>query len=162
MRSAAMLLAMLTVGCASGGSRMQGATNDLTSARAEITPLFQDMYAAANAHDTDRHLAVYARTPNIVFVVNDDPTEGWDALRVKQRQWWLDGKSDVVYGLVAPPDYRLLAPDLVLQTYALTSRRSVAGGGTREGRIAVSAIWQKRPEGWRIIYANESTAAKPA
>ena len=134
--------------------------NDLAAARAEIAPLFEDMQAAANAHDTDRHLSFYAKESSLLFVINDQPIIGWEALRDKQRQWWNDGKTDVVYSAVGEPDYRMPAPGLVIVTHFLTSRRTLPTGETRNTGFGISALWQKRPEGWRIIHAHESTVQK--
>jgi ketosteroid isomerase-like protein len=130
------------------------------AARNEIAPLFAEMQAAANAHDTDRHLAFYAREPSLLFVINDEAIHGWEALREKQLQWWNNGKSDVVYTQVGEPDYRLVAPGLVMLTHFLKSRRTLPDGETRHTGFGISALWQKRPEGWRIIYAHESTVQK--
>ena len=132
----------------------------LEAARKEIAPLFAEMQAAANAHDTDRHLAVYAREPSLLFVINDEAIHGWEALREKQLRWWNNGKSDVVYTQVGEPDYRMPAPGLVMLTHFLTSRRTLPTGETRNTGFGISALWQKRPEGWRIIYAHESTVQK--
>ena len=62
--------------------------NALEAARAEIAPLFAEMQAAANAHDTDRHVAFFAREPSLLFIINDEAIIGWEALREKQLQWW--------------------------------------------------------------------------
>jgi len=134
--------------------------DDLASARAEITPLFAEMQAAAKVHDTDRHLAFYAREPSLLFIINDQRITGWETLRIKQRQWWNDGRSDVVYTPMGEPDYRMLGPGLVVVTYFLTSRRTLASGEIRVSGFGISAIWQKRPEGWRIIYAHESAVQR--
>jgi len=134
--------------------------DDLASARAEITPLFTEMQAAANAHDTDRHLAFYAREPSLLFIINDQRIIGWEALRDKQRQWWNDGKTDVIYTQVGQPEYRMPGPGLVMLTHFLTSHRSLPSGETRVTGFGISALWQKRPEGWRIIHAHESTVQK--
>lgn len=132
----------------------------LEAARAEIAPLFAEMQAAANAHDTDRHLAFYAREPSLLFIMNDQPIIGWEALREKQLQWWNNGKTDVVYTPVGQPDYRMPAPGLVMLTHFLTSRRTLPSGETRVTGFGISALWQKRPEGWRIIHAHEATVQK--
>ena len=128
---------------------------DLAHARAELTSMFEEMAAAANAHDTDRHMAFYIRSPELLFVMNDEPINGYDALHAKQLQWWQNGKSDVAYSVVGAPDYRMVGPGLVMQTYFLSSKRAVAGVA-RESRFGITALWQKRAEGWRIIYAHES------
>jgi ketosteroid isomerase-like protein len=134
--------------------------DDIAAARAEIAPLFAEMQAAANAHDTDRHLAFYVREPTLLFVLNDQSIVGWEALREQQRQWWNDGKTDVVYSQVGEPEYRMPAPGLVMMTYFLTSRRTLPDGEVRTTGFGISALWQKRPEGWRIIHAHESTVRK--
>lgn len=133
---------------------------DLATARAEIAPLFAEMLRAANAHDAAAHLAAYARTPALVFVVNDEMIQGWDSLLVRQRQWWQDGKSDAVYALADSARYAMPARGIVVQTYALSSRRGGAAGVAREARLTVTDVWQKRPEGWRIVYAHEAVGAR--
>ena len=134
--------------------------DDLATAQAEIAPLFAEMQAAANAHDTDRHVSFYARVPSLLFIINDQPIIGWEALRDKQRQWWNNGKTDVVYTQVGEPDYRMPGLGLVMVTHFLTSRRTLPGGEVRITNFGISALWQKRPEGWRIIHAHESTVQK--
>lgn len=157
-------LAMFLAAC-SARARSPRAANELTgdapaNARAEIMPLFERMLSAANDHDVDGHLALYAREPTLMFVINDEAIRGWDALREQQRRWWQGGKTDVAYELAGDPVFQMPAPGLVVQTYFLTSHRSLANGETREGRLAVTDLWQKRPEGWRIIYAHESGGSR--
>lgn len=126
--------------------------DDLASARAEITPLFAEMQAAANAHDTDRHLSFYVQEPSLLFIINDQRITGWEALRDKQRQWWSDGKTNVIYTQMGEPEYRMPGPGLVMLTHFLTSHRTLPSGEIRDTGFGISALWQKRPEGWRIIY----------
>lgn len=135
-------------------------SDDLAAARKEILPLFEAMQAAANAHDAEQHISFYAREPSLLFVINDEAIVGYDALLAKQREWWQNGKTDVVYKLVGEPDFRMTAPGLVMVTYFLTSRRTLPDGKTRNTKFGISALWQKRPEGWRIIHAHESTVAQ--
>lgn len=132
----------------------------LADARAEIEPLFERMQTTANAHDVDGHLAAYARDSTLLFVINDEIVRGWTELHERQRQWWEDGKSNAAYRLVGEPDYQMPAPGLVVQTYILSSHRTLADGTARDGRIAVTDIWRKGPEGWRVIYAHESTGPR--
>jgi ketosteroid isomerase-like protein len=134
--------------------------DNLAAARAEIAPLLAEMQAAANAHDIDRHLSFYVREPSLLVVFNGQPIIGWEALREKQRQSWNDGKTDVVYTLVGEPDYRMPAPGLVMVTSILTGSRTLPSGEVGNTAFGISALWQKRPEGWRIIHAHESTVQK--
>jgi ketosteroid isomerase-like protein len=132
-------------------------SGDLAGAKAEILPLFEAMQEAANAHDAEKHLAYYVQGPDLLFVINDRSIVGYDALLKQQRVWWQDGKSDVRYQMVGEPEFRMPAPGLVMATYFLTSSRTAADGTIRHTRFGISALWQRRPEGWRIIYAHEST-----
>jgi ketosteroid isomerase-like protein len=134
--------------------------DDLSTAKAEILPHFEAMQAAANAHDSEKHVSYYARDPDLLFVINDRAIVGYDALLKQQREWWQDGKTDVKYTVVGEPEFRMPAKGLVMTTYFLTSRRTMADGTTRNTRFGISALWQRRPEGWRIIYAHESTVTQ--
>lgn len=131
---------------------------DLAAARAAIAPQLQEMLAAANAHDTDRHLASYQRSPDLVFVVNDQVIHGWDALRAQQLKWWQNGKSDAVYAVLGKPEYTMLAPGLVAQTYFLDSHR--AGDDAHGAHLGVTDVWRKQGGTWRIVYAHESVAPR--
>lgn len=135
----------------------QGRSDELAKARTEILPLFREMQAAANAHDAEKHLSFYAREPNLLFVINDEAIIGYDALLAKQREWWRNGKTDVVCKMVGEPDFKMAASGLVMVTYFLTSSRTLPDGKTRNTKFGISALWQKRSEGWRIIHAHEST-----
>lgn len=154
--SNALLAAAAACGVTSVVSSQTPSAADAAAARAAIAPQLTEMLAAANAHDTDRHLRYYVRSPDLIFAINGEPIRGYDSLRVRQLGWWNNGKSDVVYGLEGQPSYASPSPGVAIQNYILSSRRSVPGGETREGRIAVTAIWQQRAEGWRIVYAEET------
>lgn len=159
-----LAVVMLLAACSTAAQSTRAASarvgETLAEARAEIEPLFERMQTTANAHDVDGHLAAYARDSTLLFVINDEIVRGFAELHERQRQWWQDGKSDVVYRVAGEPDYKMPAPGLVVQTYLLTSHRSLADGTARDGRIAVTAIWRKGGEGWRIIYAHESTGPR--
>lgn len=131
-------------------------SGDLAVAQAEILPLIQAMQAAANAHDAEKHVSYYARDPRLMFIINDRAITGYDALLEQQREWWQNGKSDVTYTLVGEPTFSMPARGLVMTTYFLTSSRTMPDGAKRSTRFGISALWERRPEGWRIIHAHES------
>lgn len=135
-------------------------TKDLAAATAEIMPRLQAMEAAANAHNADRHVSYYAHDPQLLFVMNDQAIVGYDALLKQQRTWWKDGHTDVKYVIDGKPDFRMPAPGLVMVTYFLSSHRTGPDGKTQHSRFGISALWQQRPEGWKIIYAHESKVDK--
>jgi ketosteroid isomerase-like protein len=132
------------------------ATNS-DAASAEVAPLLAEMGAAANAHDVDRHVGFYAHDGSVVFIFNGEPTIGWEAIRAKQREVWRNGTSDVIYTMQGKPTFLVPAPGLVVTTIFLKSRRTMPNGQIAAGEFAISSLWQKRPEGWRVIYSHEST-----
>ncbi len=127
-----------------------------SSAEREIRPLVQEQGLAANAHDTDRYLATFLHSPTLVFVINGRVIRGFDSLREQQLKWWKEGKSDVVYTELAPPEFVSLGKDSVLVTEQLASRRTGPDGKPMEGKFAVTSLWQHLREGWRVTYAHES------
>jgi hypothetical protein len=128
-----------------------------SAAQREIQPLLDDEVLAANAHDTDRFLTAYLHDSTLVFIFNGVVTRGFNALHDQQLKAWNNGPSDVMYSLRGPTDYTVLTPGIVLATMLLTSHRTLPTGETRTTELTVSMVWQKRPEGWRIIQAYESS-----
>jgi ketosteroid isomerase-like protein len=124
---------------------------------AEVAPLLAEMGVAANAHDVERHVGFYAHDGSVIFIFNGEPTIGWEAIRDKQREVWRNGTSDVVYTMQGKPTFLVPAPGLVVTTIFLKSRRTMPNGQVADGEFAISSLWQKRPEGWRVIYSHEST-----
>ena len=131
--------------------------NSAARARAEVAPLLAEMGAAANRHDVEGHVGFYAHDPAVTLIFNGTPLVGWENIRDKQREWWKDGNTDVVYIVMGKPDFQVPAPSVVVSTLLMKSRRTLPNGETKEGEFAVSSVWQKRPEGWRVIYSHEST-----
>src|SRR4029434_6327862 len=132
-------------------------SNKLDVFQQEVGSLLAEMEASANAHDTDRHLAAYSRDSALTFIVNGEIIRGWGALREKQRQWWSDGRATGVYEYLGKPAFELLRTDLGLTTHIIAARARLADGQVRERQLAFTALWSRRPEGWRVIYAHESS-----
>ena len=53
----------------------------------QILPLPREQLLAANAHDTDRFLATYLHSPELIFIANGQIFRGWDNLRDQQLNW---------------------------------------------------------------------------
>lgn len=116
------------------------------------------MEIAANAHDAARFLAPFLHNASLVFVINGQVIHGWDALYQQQLEWWHHGKSDAVYTQTGPVGFQQLSADVVVTTQTLASRRTLPDGKPGKGHFAVTNIWKKLPQGWRIVYAHESWA----
>jgi ketosteroid isomerase-like protein len=134
------------------------AADAATDPRAEVAAALKGMGDAANAHDVERHVGYYAHIPNVTLIADGEPLIGWEAIRDKQQEWWHNGKTDVVYQIQGPPEVLELARNVVVTTLLMKAHRTLPSGEVKESRFAVSSIWQKRPEGWRVVYSHESTS----
>ena len=132
-------------------------SSELGHFQQQVGTLLSEMEASANAHDTDRHLAAYSNDSALTFIINGEIIRGWEALREKQRRWWSDGKATGLYKYLGKPTFELLGKDLGLTTHLIAARASLPDGQVRERQLAFTALWSRRPEGWRIIYAHESS-----
>ena len=129
----------------------------LEAFKSAVVPLLAELEASANAHDTDRHMAAYARDSSLTFVFNGEIVRGWDQLRELQRQWWSDGKVKGSYTYVDSPIFEALGDDAGLTTFLIATRKVAVDGSVVEKKLAYSALWRRLPEGWRITFAHESS-----
>lgn len=132
--------------------------------RAEVMPAFEAMQAAANIHDAEGHVAFIANDPRLIFVINGRRIIGWQAVLEQQRKWWPDGKipagsgREAPYRLVAGPDFIVIDADTALLSFVLDAPKTDAAGKRLDRTLAISQLWQRRPEGWRATYVHESVA----
>lgn len=129
----------------------------LAAFKSAVMPLLAELEASANAHDTDRHMAAYARESSLTFVFNGVIIRGWEQLRDLQRQWWDDSKVQGSYTYVDSPIFEALGDDAGLTTFLIAARKDAPDGSVIEKRLAYSALWRRLPEGWRITFAHESS-----
>jgi ketosteroid isomerase-like protein len=123
-----------------------------------LRPLVDELQAAANAHDTDRFMALYARRAELIAVFNGEEFHGWDDLHAQQLKWWKNGKSDAVYTERGSPEFTVLGPDTAVVTLLLDSTRTAADGSTVKNQFAISMVWKKFIQGgWKLVYSHEST-----
>jgi uncharacterized protein (TIGR02246 family) len=155
MFGTALLASLFVASVAAGQSAPAGPQR-------ELQPLMDEEMAAANAHDTDRFLAAYLHDSTLVFVYNGMVVNGFTKLRELQYKAWNSPKTDAVYSTRGPDSYTVLAPDMVLATSLLSSRRTAPTGETKSNDMVITMVWKKRADGWRIIQAHESTLAAPA
>ncbi len=129
----------------------------LEAFKSAVMPLLVELEASANAHDTDRHMAAYARESTLTFVFNGEIVRGWNRLRELQRQWWSDGKAKGSYIYLDEPIFEALGDDAGLTTCLIAARKEAADGSVVEKRLAYTALWRRLQEGWRITFAHESS-----
>lgn len=126
------------------------------SIEAQLTPLLNEMLSAANAHDTDRFMAVYAHSPSLMVTFDDQTMRGWQTVRDQQFQWWDGGKSDAVYRLRSAPEITVIATDVVGTLQSMEVSGTGPSGTKGTVVVVATSIWRKLPEGWRIVVAHES------
>lgn len=129
----------------------------LEAFKSAVMPLLAELEASANAHDTDRHMAAYARDSSLIFVFNGRIVRGWDQLREMQRRWWNDGKVKGSYTHLDSPIYEALGDDAGLTTFLIAARNEAIDGRVVERTLAYSALWRRFQYGWRITFAHESS-----
>lgn len=135
--------------------------------RAEVMPAFEAMQAAANVHDAEAHVGFIAKDPGLILVVNGRRIIGWDAVLDQQRKWWPEGKiaagsgREPPYRLIAGPDFIVLDSDTALLSFLLDAPKTDPAGKRIDRTLAISQLWQRRPEGWRATYIHESAAEHP-
>jgi ketosteroid isomerase-like protein len=153
---AAALLTVVAVSArtASPGNSFSGAA----SPESELTPILAQMETIANKHDVNAFMEFYEKSPAMVFVFNGSEIHGFDALKVEQAKWWQDGKSDVTYTREAAPEFTVLGPDAAVVTLNESSTRTLSDGAKTKGTVMITEVFERRPEGWRIVYSHESTA----
>lgn len=127
------------------------------SPESELTPILDQMEKIANTHDVDAFMNFYEKSPSMVFVFNGSEVHGFDTLKDDQSKWWQDGKSDVVYTRQAAPEFTVLGPDAAVVTLEESSARTLPDGVKSRGTVVITEVFERRPEGWRIVYSHESS-----
>ena len=121
---------------------------------AAIRKVLQDQQEAWNRADVDAFLTGYWHSPDLTFSGSSGITRGWDGLLARYKKNYPDraamGQLDFS-GL----EFRFLGPDaaLVLGHWHLKRESGDIGG-------VFSLVWQRFPEGWKIIH--DHTSAVPS
>lgn len=131
------------------------------TAKQSIRSIMTQMMQAANAHDTDRFMAAFLRSPSMVFAINGVVLHGWNALYAQRLKWWHHGKSDVRYSQEGPTEFTALAPGVEITTERLYSRRTLPDRKVSTSAFVVTYVWRRLPQGWRILYGHESWVKPP-
>ena len=151
------VIAMVCVGL-SGSVCAQSAA---PSAEQAIRPIMAKMFKAANAHDTDAFMAAMVRSPSLVFAINGEVIKGWDALHAQQLKWWNHGKSDAKYVQNGAPAFMALGSDVEVVTWPLMGSGTAHSAKATTSDFVVTYVWQRLPQGWRIVYGHESWKKPP-
>jgi uncharacterized protein (TIGR02246 family) len=118
-----------------------------------IQEVLSAQQSAWNRGDVDAFLVGYWRSPELTFSGSSGVSRGWDGVLARYRKNYPDraamGQLDFT-GL----EFRFLGPGaaLVLGQWHLKRESGDVGG-------VFSLVWQKFPDGWKIIHDHTSAVA---
>jgi ketosteroid isomerase-like protein len=126
-----------------------------TSAVSQIRFVLRMQQDAWNQGDIDRFMKGYARSKNTVFVSEDTVRRGWETVRNRYREKYSDRAKMGVLKF-SDLEITLLSPDSAV---ALGRWKLKRAQDQPHGRFTL--IFQRFPEGWRIVHDHTSAAAPP-
>ena len=123
--------------------------------REAIGSVLSAQQTAWNRADVDAFLEGYWRSPELTFSGTSGMARGWDGVLARYKKSYPDraamGQLDFS-GL----EFRFLGPDaaLVLGRWHLKREKDDIGG-------VFSLVWQRFPEGWKIVHDHTSAVEPP-
>jgi uncharacterized protein (TIGR02246 family) len=124
------------------------------SDQAGIQAILNAQQAGWNRGDVDAFVEGYWRSPDLTFSGSSGIARGWDGVLARYKKTYAD--RDAMGQLqFSGLEFRFLGPDaaLVLGHWHLTRAKGDIGG-------IFSLVWQRFPEGWRIIHDHTSAVAE--
>ncbi len=146
----ALVCALLATACATGGSGNGGSSPDVP---AHLVQLMHESATAWNRADLTGFLATYADDPRTAFM-GQTVTLGLDSIRARYiRSYFKDGKAPRDQLAFDELETRMLGPN-----HALMRGRCILTNPADNSKTycRYSLVWEKRPEGWRIIHDHSS------
>jgi uncharacterized protein (TIGR02246 family) len=121
--------------------------------QAAIQKLMDTQQTAWNRGDVDTFMTIYWRSPDVTFSGSSGMVRGWDAVLARYKKSYADREA-MGQLKFSSLEYHFLGPDaaLLLGHWHLTRAKGDVGG-------VFSLVWQRFPEGWRIIH--DHTSAVP-
>jgi uncharacterized protein (TIGR02246 family) len=121
--------------------------------REAITAVLTSQQTAWNRGDVDAFLTGYWRSPELTFSGSSGVARGWDGVLARYKKNYPDraamGQLDF-----SNLEFRFLGPDaaLVLGHWHLRREKDDVGG-------VFTLVWQRFPDGWKIIHDHTSAVA---
>jgi uncharacterized protein (TIGR02246 family) len=122
--------------------------------RAAIIDVLNAQQTAWNRGDVEAFLEGYWRSSELTFSGSSGIARGWDGVLARYRKAYPD--PDTMGQLeFSGLEFRFLGPDaaLVLGHWHLARAKGDVGG-------VFSLVWQRFPEGWRVIHDHTSAVAE--
>jgi uncharacterized protein (TIGR02246 family) len=150
LRCLGIFAAALLIAVALGKGWLSKAQDVRQADRAAITKVLTEQQAAWNRGDIDAFLTGYWHSADLTFSGSSGIFRGWDGVLARYRKSYPDrgamGRLDF-----SQVEFRFLGQDaaLVLGHWHLTREKGDVGG-------VFSLVWQRFPEGWRIVHDHTS------
>ena len=147
-----LLLTCLALGM--GSSLRMQAQEERQGDRAAITKILDAQEKAWNQGNVDAFLEGYWHSPELTFSGSSGIARGWDGVLARYKKNYPDraamGQLDF-----SNLEFRFFGKDaaLVLAHWHLSRAQGDIGG-------VFSLVWQRFPEGWRIIHDHTSAVAE--
>ena len=124
--------------------------------RAAINQLISNQQNSWNKGDVDSFMSAYWKSPDLTFSGSRGTERGYDAVYARYKKAYPD-RASMGHLDFSELEFHFTGNDaaLVLGHWHLTREKS--GGGDIGG--VFSLVWQRFPEGWRIIH--DHTSAVP-
>jgi uncharacterized protein (TIGR02246 family) len=121
--------------------------------RKEIEAVLDRQQAAWNRGDVEAFLVGYWHSADLTFSGSNGVTRGWEAVLSRYKKNYPD-RAAMGQLEFSDLEFRFLGPDgaLVLGRWHLKREKDDVGG-------VFTLVWQRLPEGWRIIHDHTSAVA---
>lgn len=154
-RFSTFLAALVFLGGLAASARQAPQARDRSGDRASITAVLSAQQDAWNKGDVDTFLQGYWRSPELTFSGTGGIARGWDGVLARYKEHY---PSREAMGQLefSGLEIRFLGPDaaLVLGHWHLARQKGDIGG-------VFSLIFDRLPEGWRIIHDHTSEVPAP-
>jgi uncharacterized protein (TIGR02246 family) len=139
-------------------ARSQNSPDPHAKDRAAITQLLTGQQDAWNKGDVDSFMSAYWNSPDLTFSGARGTERGYEAVYKRYKKTYPD-RSTMGHLDFTGLDFHFVGNDgaLVIGSWHLT--RDTASGGDIGG--VFSLVWQRFPEGWRIIHDHTSAVPPP-
>jgi len=150
-------LAVLSLALVAGAMRipkLAAASQERESDRAAITKILETQQNDWNQGNVDAFLEGYWRSPDLTFSGSSGIARGWDGVLARYKKNYPD-RAAMGHLDFSGLEFHFLGDDaaLVLGHWHLARAQGDVGG-------VFSLVWQRFPEGWRIIHDHTSAVEK--
>ncbi|MCW2413476.1 MULTISPECIES: nuclear transport factor 2 family protein [unclassified Sphingobium] len=119
----------------------------------QVRKAIAGMISAAEKLDADDFMRSYWQSPSLVITFDGETMRGWDVILSEQRKWWSDKNAGIKFKEGRPAEIVSQGNDVAtsIQWMNVTD-----AGHKKPGKLVITSVWRKLPEGWRVVLAHET------